>query len=70
MDSQSLNRRSIAVALAQKGLRHWQAAARAGISPSSLGDYVHGRRKAPVAVLRRLARALGVEPDALVTTTR
>jgi transcriptional regulator with XRE-family HTH domain len=53
-------------ALFEAGLRHVDVAQAVGVSESAFNRYVNGRRRAPEAVMVRVAAALGVPLASLV----
>ena len=57
--------REIAALRKQRGLTQKALAARVGVTPSAIGMYEQGRRTPGLAVLRRLASALGVSLERL-----
>lgn len=57
------------VALAEKGLRHFQLAKRLKVSPSTLSDWLRDARPAPADLRDRIEAALKLPSGALATST-
>ncbi len=62
----SINDRHLRSALALKGMRAFELAAKLGFHPSTLSLMVNGHQRAPVAVIARMEKLLGVEAGYLV----
>jgi DNA-binding transcriptional regulator YdaS (Cro superfamily) len=55
----------VRVELARRGLPQWQLARRLGLPPSTLSDYLLGRRPSPPDLPLRIERALGLASGAV-----
>ena len=62
-----IRKRHLAAALARKGLRQWQLAARLGVSPPTLNSWVGGAPSAPSDLVERIEAALKLPRGTLAT---
>lgn len=59
-------RAALKTAKERKGLRNYQLADAAGVVPTNISNYLNGKQMPSSSVLMKLARALDMEPEALL----